>query len=316
MKKNEKEIAEPYDYRIQRIRLHELYLSRLSGNFKTKAIIVLDKQERMNLLIDDGHTLALNNFKVRTDEHLLSTLAFFIRDFKLKLMDNELIEKNIKLSSTEAEQYIKESGMRVADSKGMVYRFDGQNIVTGEKAIPVLPESEEFIVEHSLLLFSTIDVKTIKDKDELPDNGYIQIPRPLQACNPDGVLFEYSQNQQGIVCLKSEDIFIAQKQGQEAIAFIAMTMDKFNLKFINSNGRLVNLLVNATTLNNWRRLFNEEKNIKVAATNGTIYESWDNRTELWCRETGKFYIDFPDDVMYLCSWHLKHTLKGGDSENE
>ena len=315
MKKNQKEIAEPCDYRIQRIRLHELYLSRLSGNFKTKGIIVLDSQERMNLLIDDGHTLALNNFKVRADDKLLSTLAFFIKNFRLKLMDNELIAKDIKLSSTEAEQYLKESGMCVADSKGMVYRFNGQNIVTGEKVIPVLPESEEFLAEHTLLLFSTLDVKTFKDKDELPDNGYIQIPHSFIACNPDGVLFEYSQNQQGIVCLKSEDIFIAQKQEQEAIAFIAMTMDKFNLK-IESNGKLVNLLVNASTLNRWRKLFNEEKNIIVSDTNGTIYESWDNRTELWCRKTGKFYIDFPDDVMYLCSWHLKHTLKGGDSENE
>ena len=127
---------------------------------------------------------------------------------------------------------------------------------------------------------------------------------PFNARSEKGERFYYSRKEDGRVCLKSENIEENQEEGQEDIAFIAITMQKFALQ-IEIKGRLNKGLIDARSLASWLLLVDREQNIKVADTMGRIYEKREGNN-LYNTETGEFLEKFQEDVKFLTNWHLHH----------
>lgn len=135
---------------------------------------------------------------------------------------------------------------------------------------------------------------------ERSNNGIIY---PFLARSENGERFLYFR-QDGMVCLKSDNLEIIQDEGQHELSFIAITMQKFALQ-IEIKGRLNKGLIDASSIANWLPLVDREPNIIVADTMGSIYEKREGNN-LYNTETGEFLDKFQEDVRYLTNWHLHH----------
>lgn len=133
---------------------------------------------------------------------------------------------------------------------------------------------------------------------ERSNNGIIY---PFLARSENGERFLYFR-QDGMVCLKSDNLEIIQDEGQHELSFIAITVHKYALKI--DTGRLNKGLIDASSLANWLPLVDREPNIIVADTMGSIYEKHEG-TNLYNVETGKL-LEFQENVEYLSNWHLKY----------
>ena len=137
-----------------------------------------------------------------------------------------------------------------------------------------------------------------------PESAANDIVYPFNARSEKGERFYYSRKEDGRVCLKSENIEENQEEGQEDIAFIAITMQKFALQ-IDIQGRLNKGLIDARSLASWLPLVGSKQDIKVADTTGRIYEKREGN-KLYNTETGEFLEKFQEDVKFLTNWHLHH----------
>lgn len=141
------------ELKIKKRKLHEYFSSRLSGNWIRRSVLAIDEVGNKHLITDTGEALLMGDVSIQCQEPL-AALARIVHDHKLVLLDMELHELDIALSKTEAEDFMRNTGLYVADTKGQIYRCRSDNVTE-------LPHEEVFIPETALLYFIKLESRPI-----------------------------------------------------------------------------------------------------------------------------------------------------------
>ena len=159
--------AEKIKIMNERNKLHQLTIERLSGNFVRRGILSINNEGHRKLIIDTGQAMILDNINIEyNDSNPLSALAQILSERKLTLLDWQMLSRNVWLSTGEALNFIKESGLQIADKDGTVYRYQDNKIMRGKDIVENLQVCE-YLPETSLLLFSSLETQQITPEDEL-----------------------------------------------------------------------------------------------------------------------------------------------------
>lgn len=143
------------ELKIKKRKLHEYFSSRLFGNWIRRSVLAIDEAGNKHLITDTGEALLMGDVSIQCQEPL-AALARIIHDHKLVLLDIELQERKIALSKKDAEGFMKDTGLCVADTKGRIYRCRNLEIFTGDK-VTELPHEEVFVPETDLLYFKNLE---------------------------------------------------------------------------------------------------------------------------------------------------------------
>ena len=155
--------TEEIKWKIKRMQLHELTTLRLSGHWKRRGVVAVDEEGVRHLITDMGKTLEMGPVSLECQEPL-SALAQLVHGHKLILLDTLLFEQDIVLSRTEAVRFMKVTGLRVADIKGQLYRWQDGKILAGS-SVTELPDGG-FMPETALLYFKNLDTQTIPERGQ------------------------------------------------------------------------------------------------------------------------------------------------------
>lgn len=147
------------ELKIKKRKLHEYFSSRLSGNWIRRSVLAIDEVGNKHLITDTGEALLMGDVSIQCQEPL-AALARIVHDHKLVLLNMELHELDIALPKTEAEDFMRNTGLYVADTKGQIYRCRNREILTGDK-VTELPHEEVFIPETALLYFIKLESRPI-----------------------------------------------------------------------------------------------------------------------------------------------------------
>lgn len=158
--------AEEIRRKLKRMKLHEFFTTRLSGNFKRRGVLAIDDDGNRHMIVDDGLSLFIDGIRIECKETPLPILAKILSERKLILLDWQMLSRNVWLSTGEALNFIKESGLQIADKDGTVYRYQNNKIMRGKDIVKNLPECK-YLPETSLLLFFSLDTQQIAPEGEL-----------------------------------------------------------------------------------------------------------------------------------------------------
>lgn len=149
-----------------RTKLHEFFTRRLSGGWIKRGVLAIDDEGDRHMIVDDGLSLFIDGTRIECKENPLPALAQILSERKLILLDWQMLSRNVMLSASEATNYIKESGMQVSATDGILFRYQDGNIMTGKEIVIELMEGE-YLPETALLLFSSLDTQLIAPEGEL-----------------------------------------------------------------------------------------------------------------------------------------------------
>ena len=148
-------------WKIKRMKLHELTTLRLSGHWMRRGVLAVDEEGGRHLITDTGKALEMGQISLECQEPL-SALAQLVHGHKLVLLDTLLLEQDIVLSRTEAVRFMKDTGLRVADTEGQLYRWrDGK--ILADSWVTELQDGV-FMPETALLYFKNLDTQPIPER--------------------------------------------------------------------------------------------------------------------------------------------------------